>query len=439
MGAPYQRWVMISGRSSIEELKEKATAYGGEPEQIVPDNENTFSAGDKSKIELEDCSRATYLIRFKYNKKTKTIWAGEYTRNAVIRPEYDTGLKLYPITILNWVPDKNTWLGGSIVTEMIPNQVIINKIHAILARWIMESAFGKIAYDKSKISSWSNAVGQAIPILGSPRDAVQQFLPAQVNPIVTQFFDMTLQKTLEMLGVTDAMFGDVRPENAAAIIALQRASAIPLENIKSQLHRFVEDIGLVWFDFMQSKYDHPRQIRYKQNGQSKMDMLDMSEKPSVTNVSVEAGVSSHWSEIASIETLGNLLERKFITFVQYLERLPKGYLEKQNDLIEDVKNSPPPHDVEMMQAAMSLQQPQAPQAPQVPPQAAAPPEMPQEPMQAPQGMGVQEPPKDYLPDEDIQGMVNVFQQLPPEQQARMMQLDPNERFQVLTSLINQAV
>lgn len=437
MGKPYQRWIIISARSGIEELKERAELYGGEPDQIVCDNDNTYSAGDKSKVEMDDADRATYLLKFRYNKETNTIWVGEYTRNATIRPDYDTGLKLYPVAIMNWVPDKNTWLGGSIVTEMIPNQVIINKIHAILARWIMESAFGKIAYDKTKISSWSNAVGQAIPILGSPRDAVQQFLPAQVNPIVTQFFDMTLQKTLEMLGVTDAMFGDVRPENAAAIIALQRASAIPLENIKSQLHRFVEDIGLIWFDFMQSKYDHVRQVRYQQNKQPRMDLLDMNEKPSITNISVEAGVSSHWSEVASIETLGNLLERNLITFTQYLDRIPNGYLEKQADLIEDVKNSPPPHDVEMQQAVLALQQAQqaqqAPQAPQAPQAQQAPP-MPQTPIV--QSEGMMEPPKDYIPD-DTGNLVNAFQQLPPEQQSRLMEMNPDERFQILTNLINQ--
>jgi hypothetical protein len=49
----------------------------------------------------------------------------------------------------------------------------------------------------------------------------------------------------------------------------------------------------------------------------------------------EVGASSYWSEMASIQTLDNLLMNKLITKKQYIERLPNGYVNKKQELLAD--------------------------------------------------------------------------------------------------------
>ena len=49
----------------------------------------------------------------------------------------------------------------------------------------------------------------------------------------------------------------------------------------------------------------------------------------------EVGASSYWSEMASMQTLDNMLMNNMITKKQYIERLPNGYINKRQELIED--------------------------------------------------------------------------------------------------------
>ena len=66
--------------------------------------------------------------------------------------------------------------------------------------------------------------------------------------------DKAMIYTKETLGVTDAQMGNVRPDNTSAIIALQSASNVPLENPRALLYEWVEDIGRILLDMMGTYY-----------------------------------------------------------------------------------------------------------------------------------------------------------------------------------------
>jgi hypothetical protein len=64
------------------------------------------------------------------------------------------------------------------------------------------------------------------------------------------------------------------------------------------------------------------------------------------SIEQEVGASSYWSEMASMQTLDNLLMNKLITPEQYIERLPEGYISKKQELLADFRAarlSPPPN------------------------------------------------------------------------------------------------
>ena len=52
---------------------------------------------------------------------------------------------------------------------------------------------------------------------------------------------------------------------------------------------------------------------------------------------LDVGASSYYSEIASMQTLDNLLMNGYITATQYLERIPDGYIPARRALINELK------------------------------------------------------------------------------------------------------
>ena len=52
---------------------------------------------------------------------------------------------------------------------------------------------------------------------------------------------------------------------------------------------------------------------------------------------LDVGAAAYWSEIAQINTLDNLLTQGKISVIDYLERVPNGYISDQQQLIETLK------------------------------------------------------------------------------------------------------
>ena len=55
------------------------------------------------------------------------------------------------------------------------------------------------------------------------------------------------------------------------------------------------------------------------------------------SIKLDIGASSYYSEIASINTLDNLLMQNKITILQYLERIPDGYIPARRELINEIR------------------------------------------------------------------------------------------------------
>ena len=90
-----------------------------------------------------------------------------------------------------------------------------------------------MVYDKTRIARWDSGVGKAIPVNGGDVSNVARAIdPAALSPQVSQFIELAISLTKEFMGATDAALGDTRPDNTCAIIALQKASSVPMELTK---------------------------------------------------------------------------------------------------------------------------------------------------------------------------------------------------------------
>lgn len=321
-----QPFVLLARRETVGKLRARAIQFDGDPGAAVPD-------GEQSTAE-ENQRRCTVLHRFWRDEETGRIWCCEATRTGVIRPAWDTRLSRYPLVWLPWDYVQDCYHGQAAVTGLIPNQIFVNKLFAMSMVSLMTTAYPKVIYDKSRIAKWDARVGTAIAVTGGDMGQVARTMePAVLSPQVPQFIQLAISLTKELMGATDAALGSVRPDNSSAILALQKASGVPMEMVRQNLYQCLEDLGRVWIDLMRVHYG-VRAVGTTE-GTERFDFENAQD--GLLTVKLDVGGSAYWSEIAQLNTLDRLLTTGKISVVDYLERLPNGYVNDQAGLIETLK------------------------------------------------------------------------------------------------------
>lgn len=335
-----QPYILISGRALVESLKAEARANGvseDEIELIVSDNDTQDEAGDNGKSELKD-TKCTYVI--KLYRKNGTVHYTKSTMGCVITGETDTRLSLYPLVLMNWDKTKNSYHGTAAATGLIENQIYINKAFAMVMKHMINVSFSKVVYNSNVIDQWTNEVGEAIGVNGPVDNVAEVLSPGVMQSGFLDVISLTMNMTRELMGATDAALGNVDATNTSAIIALQESSAMPLEIQRRALYKAVEDLGMIWLDYIMHYYDRHRMMMWREEGILRGSMLDVALYSDVIfSCSVNAGMTGYWSEVASLNTLENLLKNGHITLEQYLERLPEGYIISKEALIEDCRRA----------------------------------------------------------------------------------------------------
>ena len=326
-----QPYILIERRMLVKDARKRAKTNGKDTELITADDKE---GGDPHLDQLGG-DKVTVLLRLWRDDKSGTIHGYECTKNAEIRKEWDLGIKLYPITWMNWDYVQDCYHGQAMITGLIPNQIFVNKLFAMSMISLMTLAYPKVVFDKTKVAKWSNRVGAAIAVNGNVDGVAKIIDPASISPQISQFIDIAISYTQKFLGASDVALGDTRPDNTSAIIALQRAAATPMELTKQNLLQSIEGLGRIYMEFMAEYYG----TRYVEvtgpNGQGKVIVpFDFSVLKKIPfTVELDVGASSYWSEIASMQTLDNLLMQGKISTVEYLKRIPAGQITDRETLI----------------------------------------------------------------------------------------------------------
>lgn len=362
-----QPYIIIARRELVDDVKwkiEDLKEMGREdketytkvqnPDDIQPDSEkfqNEYDSYTDDKV--------TVLTYYFKNRETNTIWAIETTEKQIIREAYDTELSLYPLIWINWDYVRDCYHGQAMVTGLLANQKFINKMFALVSVSMLTTAFPKYVYDRTKIRNWSGDVGTAIGVSGNVNDVAKVIEGASVSPQIAQFIEMSFDKTHSLLGASDVAMGDSRPDNTSAIIALQRAANTPMELTKQNDYQCMEDAARIWIDMMAAYYgtrmvevamdmDKPGEqpLGMELPTQMFLEPFEFSRLKEIQlSIKQDVGASSYWSEMANVHTLENLMMNNRIETVDFLERLPSGYLVKKQELIDKLKARsmmPPP-------------------------------------------------------------------------------------------------
>ena len=405
-----QPYILIVGRDTVENLKREAewwrrhgnTGNGTQCQpadtgtrhqcsagiHITADAETTnfTGVGGKTEIRGDDDKTGKALFVYLYTKvwkeeqrinprtgltetrKVQTVHVTKATRHCNIFEDVDTGLTRYPLAWGNWQKQRNQYHGRALVTDIIPNQIFINQMMAMVFRHLQTQAFPTKIYNADLIPNISNEVGTAIGVRnlqpGQQIGEVISTIPAaNMSAQIIQAIDLCMAYTKECLGATDAQMGNVRPDNTSALMVLQNASEVPLENTRAGLHEWVEDIGAILLDMMGTYYGERPIVKEKiveepVLGADGKQLIDpVSGRPASVkrkrrvleefdfsvfkhlwlNISVDVGATTYYSEIAMVQTLDNLRRDGTLSIIEYLERMPDKLITRKQELIDSLK------------------------------------------------------------------------------------------------------
>lgn len=390
-----QPYIQIVMRDYIEDVIDEAVANGMSEsrarDEIRADGDYDGSNSGFDKL-------VTKLLTF--YRKDGTIHAVISTERTIIREEWDTELTLYPIAWFSWQRSRSSYHGVSIVTELVPTQIAVNKMLAAYLRCTMLYAWPKVIYNAAIFPhGWDNRIGANIKVNGNPNDAYAAMLPGTGATMdVTNALDWIMARAKEASGANDASLGQINSDNTSAIIAAQEANTIPLDVVQRSFYAFFEQIIRIVIDML-AAYAGVRYVPltddeiaqqqaqqmpmtdtygdiggdyYAEDGGEMMTAapqmpdklyspvldsaasigtpMDIANAPDQTkvvdfsrlrdmawNLTVSVGTGSYFSEAIRNTTLSNLLQMGVIDELQYFERVDDKFVPNKQGIIDALK------------------------------------------------------------------------------------------------------
>ena len=335
-GDPYcenienQPYIIIASRKPTEEVIAEARLNEGDIETLKIISESSENG-------------KTTLYTKLYKEYTKgegyTIKCTKVTDRCVVREEFDTRLRLYPLAIFHWERKNNSAYGESEITYLIPNQIAINRMITANVWSTMTTGMPIMVVNGDTVTQKiTNDPGQIVKIYGSNEDvagAVKYISP----PSFTKDFDASItsliENTLTQSGANEVALGDSRADNATALFAMRDASLMPLQIIKNRFYSFVEDVARIWVDFWIVYYGK-RSLKLKDKDGSRYIEFDGNRyKNLVLNATVDISPASSYTERERADMLMLLYEKGAISKEELLCRLPEGLVPDAATLIKE--------------------------------------------------------------------------------------------------------
>lgn len=345
-----QPFIIISQRIDCAEVLRRATRNGiskEERENIKPDGSEAYNtnAGTIGEQEPTDSKRVTVLTKFwkEWNKEGTgyRIMCEQVTEKAHVRKPWDIGTKYYPFAKMSWLPRFSCIYGDSEITHMIPNQIAINRALSAEVWGIMKTGMPTTVINGDIVTdTFTNTPGQVLKVFGGTEDvagAIRHIQPPAFAGQLITAVDNLASNTLSDNGANDAALGNLRPDNAAAIIQLREAALQPMQLIQNRFYDFVEDVARIWADFWLSNYGD-RKLKYENKDgtyyvpfhASRYDKLLLTAR-------IDVGSSPLWDISSTVAMLDGMLANQIINKQQYLDRIPAGIIPDIQGLIEDAK------------------------------------------------------------------------------------------------------
>ena len=252
-----QPYILVRRRLSVSEAVDlaKQMGVGGEKLKLI--------VGDKVELgqntsETDDEVNANVTVIYKLYKKSGVTFLSIATRYCEIINDSEIGITRYPLAHFIWEKKRGSARGEGEVRNLIPNQIEVNKTAMRRVITVKNHAYQQKVIDASKFDDTSafDGVGGVIETNGNPIEdvnkAVSVIHPSSMSGDVVALEEGLIKKSRELSDAGEAATGSINPENASgkAILAVQQAQRAPLSEQKERYKNFVEDVALIWLDYV---------------------------------------------------------------------------------------------------------------------------------------------------------------------------------------------
>lgn len=342
-----QPYIVISYREMVSIVREEAEREGLSKnlvKLIVADNKKTDEGYDAAMTEVNSSDKTTVLL--KYYKRGKKVYFKKVASGIETKGETDTGMKLYPIAIMQWKRRRKSIHGVGDTQGLIPNQRAINFLIAMSILSAQLTGWPKLAIDPERVdkSKITNSPGEIVEVKNANQgiDTALKFLnPGSISPQVNGLVSSIIDLTRQMTSANDVATGQAPGANmsAAAINLLQRQNGVPIEGVKRRFYQCMEDVGRIWEEFMKVKYNLPRDILIKdaQGDDESVEFLGTDYKDMDMDLKIDVGPSSMYSEALMMTSLDKFLDAQFISFEQYLRYAPPNVVPFRERLLRELE------------------------------------------------------------------------------------------------------
>lgn len=352
-----QPYILATFRKPVKEVKELARKYRDEHKNALTDNQINMIVSDQDTWEQQGNENMTVeispmcLVVMKFERNDKgTIEVSASTRTVEILKPQDTECELYPFAHFIWEEKKGYARGISEVRGLIDNQIEINKTATRRAIAVKIGAFPKLVYDKDRVNNPENLtqVGSSIELKDVRADDVQKIVnylrPATMSPDAFNLQQDLITGTRELAGAGDNATGNVDPTQASgkAILAVQQASQMPINEQVDNYKYFLEDCANIIFDIIKAYYVEGLTLYSTEEQINELGQTESIEKPFKLsqkeldkidlNLKVDITPQSPYDVYATVMTLENMLMKGLINLEEFTEALPEDSPEPKSDL-----------------------------------------------------------------------------------------------------------
>ncbi|WP_436669388.1 portal protein [Paenibacillus kandeliae] len=356
-GNPQQRkvqkqpWIILSCREPVDWVRQQARDNKISEltvKMIKSDTQAADTDYDGAAVELNDSNKVTVLTRYWRERDKQTgKWRVYYAKTCsgiTIKERTDTGLEIYPLAVMQWDRRKKSIYGLGDTEGLIPNQKAINTLIAMQILSVQLTGWPKLMYRPGSIdpSKVTNAPGEMIEVTGDPNAGwgINYLNPGPISSNASQLVEAILAYTRQVAGADEASTGAAPSSelNATAIMLLQKAAAIPIESIKRRFNSVVEDIGRIWEAFFKIRYNTDRQMTVKDDDGNDMPVMFNGSEYADTpmQLKIDVGPGSMYSESLVVSGLQEALATQRITYVQYLQLMPKNVVPYRDRLLKEL-------------------------------------------------------------------------------------------------------
>jgi hypothetical protein len=340
-----QPYIILAQRKRIDEIKREMRRNRrpqDEIDSVKPDQDTGYQAGDRAENEPTDAKKAVVLTKlykeWDEHGDAYKVMAVETCGKAMVRKPWDTKLRLYPIAKMNWETRHNCAYGDSEITNLIPNQIAINRANTAAAWAVMILGMPIMVVDGDVVTGTvTNDPGQIIKVYGSNGNPISFAQPPAFSPQFENLVNSLINNTLAQNGANDAALGNMRPDNMSAIVAVREAATMPMQMTQNRFYSFIEDVARIWAEFWVCLYGSRSLHISDKSGDWYLPFNGDDHKNLLISTKIDVGAAGVWSEAQSIQTLDGLLNAGVIDPMQYLERLPKGIVPDLNGLLREYR------------------------------------------------------------------------------------------------------